>query len=421
MAERTKRRRLSSRTGPKRNQITNESEFPGDPLVLAAESDRGTWNGFCEIESEPALFNVMLREFGVKGIKVQEVVSLDDGMMSLLPKPVYGLIFLFRWREDDPGKQEASCPDGIWFANQTASNACASVALLNIVNNIEGIELGENLKNFKDFTTPFTPALRGDAIANFEFIKRIHNSFARTMDMLNSDLQLRNEAMTRRSLSAKGQQDDNTSEAGFHFIAFVPVMGRVWKFDGLERQPQGLGPCSGDDWLELVKPELLARMTEYEEDQIEFSILSLVRDPIIERIGELALNVKRLRKLSERLGDNQDGTSAAAQPVTHLDDIILGPAPAFELSQEDIDLAKIPDDQEEVYQRCSFQELILEHERLRSSQRAIKASIQEELQSRQRDDDYAAGRRHDYSSAVYFWARILARKGVIRDLISESR
>lgn len=62
---------------------------------------------------------------------------------------------------------------------KTASNACASVALLNIVNNIEGIELGENLKNFKDFTTPFTPALRGDAIANFEFIKRIHNSFAR--------------------------------------------------------------------------------------------------------------------------------------------------------------------------------------------------------------------------------------------------
>lgn len=33
-------------------------------------------------------------------------------------KPVYGLIFLFRWREDDPEKQEPSCPEGIWFANQ---------------------------------------------------------------------------------------------------------------------------------------------------------------------------------------------------------------------------------------------------------------------------------------------------------------
>jgi ubiquitin carboxyl-terminal hydrolase L5 len=110
-------------------------------------------------------------------------------------KPVYGLIFLFHWREDNPENQEASCPDGLWFANQvsafvsilgmvflfcqTTSNACASVALLNIVNNVEGIHLGEHLSNFKDFTMPFTPALRGDAVANFEFIKRVHNSFAR--------------------------------------------------------------------------------------------------------------------------------------------------------------------------------------------------------------------------------------------------
>lgn len=65
------------------------------------------------------------------------------------------------------------------FSVQTANNACASVALLNIVNNIEGIELGENLQHFKEFTMPFTPALRGDAINNFEFIKKIHNSFAR--------------------------------------------------------------------------------------------------------------------------------------------------------------------------------------------------------------------------------------------------
>jgi hypothetical protein len=31
-----------------------------------------------------ALFNVMLREFGVKGVKVQEVVSLDEEMMAFL-------------------------------------------------------------------------------------------------------------------------------------------------------------------------------------------------------------------------------------------------------------------------------------------------------------------------------------------------
>jgi hypothetical protein len=53
------------------------------------------------------------------------------------------------------------------------------VALLNIVNNIPGIDLGENLRHFRDFTMPLTPALRGDAVNNFEFVKRVHNSFAR--------------------------------------------------------------------------------------------------------------------------------------------------------------------------------------------------------------------------------------------------
>lgn len=64
---------------------------------------------------------------------------------------------------------------------QTVDNACASVALLNIVNNIPSIDLGENLRQFKQFTRNFTPALRGDAIGNFEFVKQIHNTFARSV------------------------------------------------------------------------------------------------------------------------------------------------------------------------------------------------------------------------------------------------
>ena len=32
-----------------------------------------------------AFFNIMLRELGVKGVKVCEVVSLDEDILSLLP------------------------------------------------------------------------------------------------------------------------------------------------------------------------------------------------------------------------------------------------------------------------------------------------------------------------------------------------
>lgn len=38
-----------------------------------------------------ALFNAMLRDFGVKGVRVQEVVSLDEEMMAFLQYGVPGL------------------------------------------------------------------------------------------------------------------------------------------------------------------------------------------------------------------------------------------------------------------------------------------------------------------------------------------
>jgi ubiquitin carboxyl-terminal hydrolase L5 len=61
------------------------------------------------------------------------------------------------------------------------------------------------------------------------------------MDVLNIDLQLKSEATRKKSKAKQNISAYDESEAGFHFIAFVPAKGRVWKFDGLERQPQSLG------------------------------------------------------------------------------------------------------------------------------------------------------------------------------------
>jgi ubiquitin carboxyl-terminal hydrolase L5 len=60
------------------------------------------------------------------------------------------------------------------------------------------------------------------------------------MDILNSDLQLQVESKTRKK-SSQNQDDYDNDDSSFHFIAFMPVMGQVWKFDGLERQPQSIG------------------------------------------------------------------------------------------------------------------------------------------------------------------------------------
>ena len=60
------------------------------------------------------------------------------------------------------------------------------------------------------------------------------------MDMLNADLHMKNEVSTRKQVK-ESQSENDDNEAGFHFIAYVPVKGNVWKLDGLERQPQRLG------------------------------------------------------------------------------------------------------------------------------------------------------------------------------------
>lgn len=67
------------------------------------------------------------------------------------------------------------------------------------------------------------------------------------MDILNADLALYNDMQKwersrkyKRKRAAKKKYDDE-NEAGFHFVAYVPIDGEVWKLDGLRRQPGNLG------------------------------------------------------------------------------------------------------------------------------------------------------------------------------------
>ena len=64
--------------------------------------------------------------------------------------------------------------------------------------------------------------------------------------MLNADLQLKNDATAaKKSLKRKASVNLEESEGAFHFIAFLPIDGNIWKLDGLERQPFNLGTtCS---------------------------------------------------------------------------------------------------------------------------------------------------------------------------------
>lgn len=173
-----------------------------------APPDKATWPGWVEMESEPAFFNVMLKEMGVRGVKINEVYCLDDNDLAILPQPVHALIFLFRYRETDKDDLPTECPSNVWYAEQVPEFSCATVALLNIINNIPGLEMGRELRAFKDFTRDMTPNQRGEAIDDFAFVKTIHNSFAREADILQADVHMKEKAAKarKRQATAKAQK-----------------------------------------------------------------------------------------------------------------------------------------------------------------------------------------------------------------------
>lgn len=116
----------------------------------------GDW---CTIESDPGVFTELIRGIGVKGVQVEEVYSLEDQHLIDNIKPIYGLVFLFKWT-DKLEKRECllNYDADLFFANQVIQNACATQALLAILLNREDkIDLGEDLKNFKAFTTSMDP------------------------------------------------------------------------------------------------------------------------------------------------------------------------------------------------------------------------------------------------------------------------
>lgn len=261
------------------------------------------------------------------------------------------------------------------------------------------------------------------------------------MDILSGDLQMKNDTESKRQgRKAKGAEDE--SVAGFHFIAFVPVNGKVWKLDGLERQPQNLGrsfpPRSmlvssipmpflvgvieSEDWVFQTKPEIEERMAQYEEGQFEFAILGIVKEPLPTLVYTLAENVKSLVAATKRLDFLKPGwrdliaSSVNGESVLS-EGAVTGPDTTYELTQDLIDQASLSQSVQEAILANEAAEVIACRQKLVLKQAGLRMSIKEEQQSMRSDQERAASRRHDYGPAVQTLVEILGRKDVLKEMV----
>jgi len=232
-------------------------------------SDAGNW---CLIESDPGVFTELIQKFGVTGLQVEELWSLDKENFAEL-KPVYGLVFLFKWSPDnDPAGSvvQDSRLDEIFFARQVINNACATQAIMSVLMNIEdsGVSLGTTLQEFKEFCGALDSETKGLALSNSDQIRSVHNSFAR-QTLFEFD-------------SKKADKDDDV----FHFVSFVPINGRIYELDGLKSGPVDHGPA-GEDWTDAVRPVIEARMMKYTQGEIHFNLMAVIQDKTIRYNNQL--------------------------------------------------------------------------------------------------------------------------------------
>ncbi|KAK2751030.1 hypothetical protein FQN57_000105 [Myotisia sp. PD_48] len=243
--------------------------------------DAGGWS---TIESDQGVFTALIENLGVQDVQFEELVSLDaDTIRSLTP--VYGVIFLFKYigsqsRDTSAPEDGTYDPDaisnGLFFAAQTIQNACGTQAILSVILNHDsstlphgGIEIGSELRGFKEFTTGFPPELRGEALSNSTQIRDAHNAFARSSPFVDE--------------TSRPPPSAEESEL-YHFIAYVPVNGQLYELDGLQPFPINHGPCStsssepGVDFADKVIDVLHRRIGRYPEGEIRFNLMAVVRD-----------------------------------------------------------------------------------------------------------------------------------------------
>ncbi|XP_055315397.1 ubiquitin carboxyl-terminal hydrolase isozyme L5 [Sitodiplosis mosellana] len=222
----------------------------------------GNW---CLIESDPGVFTELIKEFGCEGVQVEELWSLDAEQFKDL-SPVHGLIFLFKYVQDDEPAGSVvrdNRLEKIFFAKQVINNACATQAILSILMNCshDDLKLGTTLTELKEFCITFDAQNKGLALSNASQIRAVHNSFAR---------------QTLFELDNKKAAKD---EDVFHFIGYVPIDGRLYELDGLKEGPIDLGPISANqDWVDVVRPIIQKRIDKYSEGEIHFNLMALVSD-----------------------------------------------------------------------------------------------------------------------------------------------
>ena len=239
---------------------------------------------WCTIESDPGVFTELIKNIGVKGVQVDEIIDMD--ILEVGDEPVYGLIFLFKYMHNSgykPNVLKSWDPD-LFFAKQEIQNACATQAILGVLlNNTDKLDIGPTLKDLKSFTNDMDPSTRGLAISNSEKIRTEHNKFSHP------------EPFVFTKTIAKDGDDV------FHFVSYIHFKNAIYEIDGLQQGPILIEDnVKNEEWIKKVKPSIQNRISLYSQSEIKFNLLAIVPNKL-EKAKKVEEDLNKRKKYVEGL------------------------------------------------------------------------------------------------------------------------
>lgn len=181
------------------------------------------------------------------------------------------------------------------------------------------------------------------------------------------------------------------------------------------------GPINPSDWTTVARPQIEARMLQYEEEQLSFNLLALCRSPLYAYSQTIASSLAATRKLQQHMAHNAafQELISAEEPALDIDnETQLAEYHLTKTDMQDIDVSAHPllkaalcrqgletGDAYEIYQT------------LRIETKSAMGEFRGELMAMAEDEQRVKGRRRDYGSALHCWVKKLADKGVLEDII----
>lgn len=169
--------------------------------------------------------------------------------------------------------------------------------------------------------------------------------------------------------------------------------------------------------MDLARPMIEDRMQQYEGNQIQFNLLALCRSPLLSIPIDLAVNMKTLSAVENRLSYLQSEWEQFIGD-SESDSVLHGPNVIYKVTQELLDSALLPkaimDKLED--STPTAENLFQMRQELIAAQNALRAAMIDEESEIDQDNERALSRRNDYTPMIHTWLRFLASNEALKSL-----